>query len=269
MNHNDTDNLDFRDISIQKISETQMISILVKYHYMKYLPRLSKEYIGGFIDGELVGAMSLGWGVRPKHTIQKLFPSMDTDDYRSIGRLVLKDELPRNSESYFISKCISFIEKKWKDLKLLFSWADGLLGKPGYIYQASNFFYGGYIWTDTYFTNKGERVHPRQTNRIGGRPSYEELKELNWEHYRGKQFRYVYFLCNKGEQKRLLRESDFDWTRKDYPKENDLNWKKRTDEGWEYTSKPNFNPEVFEYNSDKARKYEEWKDRRLITLSNF
>ena len=36
-----------------------------------------------------------------------------------------------------------------KFLKYLFTWADGLVGKAGYVYQAFNFLYGGYIWTDT------------------------------------------------------------------------------------------------------------------------
>jgi len=255
---------DFRKIEIREIRKGEFKRLLFNNHYMKYLPQINHIFLGGYIGDELVGGLSLGWGVRPKHTIKKLFPSLGVDDYKNLGRLCLKEKMPRNSESHFISKSLDYIKKNYKDLKVLFSWSDGILGKPGYVYQASNFHYGGYIWTDMYLTEEGERVHPRQTNRIGGRPSYEELKELGWKHYRGKQLRYVYFLCNKGEEKRLKRESDIEWVKEDYPKEDDLEWKVRTDEGWVFTERPDFDPESLNFNKKKKEQLKWFKEHKPL-----
>lgn len=251
----------FNHMEIRETSKERVKRMIMEYHYMKYLPQLNDIFIGGYLDDELAAIMTLGWGVRPRHTIEKLFPSMGVDDYRALGRLCAVEDLPQNTESHFIGKAFSYVQKNYPDIKMIFSWADGVLGKPGIVYQASNFYYGGYIWTDLYMSDEGERVHPRQTNRIGGRPTYEELDELGWKHYRGKQFRYVYPLVDKDEWEELREESDFEWTRGDYPKDKDCEWKVKTDDGWVYTEQPHFDPEELTFNSKKGDEYQAHKEQ--------
>ena len=173
---------------VRGISVPEMKTFVNEHHYSKVFPRLTKICYGGF-HGDLAAAISFGWGSRPKHTIQKLFPSLDTRDYLEIGKMCLRDEEPYNSESSFISKTTRLLNKKFPALKLVFTWADGMWGKPGYIYQASNFLYGGEIWTDVYVMEDGRRLHPLQLQserRARGldtrlrtqRPSPAELREL-------------------------------------------------------------------------------------------
>lgn len=256
----------FPHMEIREIDEDRAERFILEYHYMKYLPQLNDTFLGGFIDGELAAVMSLGWGVRPRHTIQVLFPSLDTEDYRAIGRLCAVEELPKNTESHFIGKAISHIQQHY-DYEVLFTWADGMLGKPGTIYQATNFHYAGHIWTDTYLTADGEKVHPRQTNRIGGRPSWSELQDLGWQHYRGMQLRYVYFLCDDDRCGELISESDIDLVRGDYPKESDLAWKQRTADGWVECEMPDFDPEELTYNSAHEANYREQQEQ--VELGTF
>lgn len=253
---------EFDKIEIREISKERAKKMVFEYHYTKYLPQLNDFFLGGFIDDELCGVMTLGWGVRPKHTIQKLFPSLGVDDYRSIGRMALVEELPHNSESHFISQCIKHIKRNY-DFPVLFTWADGMLARPGFIYQAANFWYGGYIWTDTYVSGDGEKVHPRQTNRIGGRPSFEELQELDWKHYRGKQFRYVYFLDDEKKDE-LLTESDQTWTQGDYPKHSDLSWKVRTEDGWVEANEPDVDPHEMSYNGKKGKELQAHQEQHEL-----
>ena len=64
------------------------------------------------------------------------------------------------------------------------------------------------------------------------------MKELGISHYKGKQFKYAYFVCDKREQKRLRRECVEPLTR-DYPKQEDLAWKEQDENGkWSLCSKP-------------------------------
>ncbi len=140
-----------------------------------------------------------------------------------------------------------FLKQLRPDLKVVFTWADALWGKPGYIYQASNFLYGGYIWTEVYMDAEGRRIHPRQLRKklisMGedakskewlprngkagvSRPKPFQMVKLKLKQIFGMQFRYVHFLCNKTEQKRLLEESLVDWD-KSYPKAVDMKWKMR------------------------------------------
>lgn len=225
-------------MKIESIDIKEGYRLIHKFHYSKVLPKLTKYVLAHRLNDEIDAVMTLGWGVRPKHTIQRLFPSLNTKDYLEIGKLCLDDILPKNSESQFISSCLREFHKYHPEIKLIFTWADGMLGKPGYVYQSCNFLYGGFIWTDSYFFN-GEKIHPRATGIIGGRPTKEKLIELGWEHYRGKQFRYCYFLCSHKEQKRLLKESTVEWTN-EYPKQKDLCWKKLVDGKWIVSQEPQY-----------------------------
>ena len=244
---------------VKPIKREEAFRLILKYHYSKVMPKLTKLCLGGFEDNTMVAIMTLGWGVRPKHTIKRLFPSLDTEDYWEIGKMCIIDEMPDNTGSHFISLCLNWVKSHHPNIKLVFTWADGMLGKPGFVYQSANFLYSGYIWTDTYFTNEGEKVHPRKTKCIGGRPSPKKQKEMGWAHYRGKQFRYVYFLCSNGQKKRLLRESPFRWNN-EYPKHTDLEWKKWTEGFWVKTKKPFYNPDRLNFNN-LHKKRADWYER--------
>lgn len=226
---------------VEPISKLQAIQMVQKYHYSNTLPKINKVFLGFYLDEELKGVMTLGYGVRPMHTIKKLFPSLDTKDYLEIGRMCMTEDMPRNSESQMISACCKWLEHNLKDVKVLFTWADGMLGKVGYVYQASSFIYMGYSMTDIYLKD-GMKIHPRQTNHLyGGRPTEEQLKAEHIEHYKGKQFKYVKFLCGNKEKKALLRECLVP-TDMPYPKEADLEWKiKNLATGeWQTASIPNY-----------------------------
>ena len=62
-------------------------------------------------------------------------PELDTKDYYEIGKMCLDDKLPRNSESQLLSSTRSWLKENTK-IKYLFTWADGLVGKPSYVYQS-------------------------------------------------------------------------------------------------------------------------------------
>lgn len=215
--------LPLQKLTIHPITLEEHMKLVNKWHYSKVKPRLTKLCLGGFnSQEELVISVSLGWGVRPIHTIKKLFPSLETKDYYEIGKLCANDSAPKNTESMFLGLMLRWLKRNRPHLKVIFTWADGIWGKPGYIYQASNFLYGGFIWTDRYINEKGLLVHPRQllgarNDGKKNRPSPAEQKRNNWKHIWGKQFRYVYFLSDKPIQ------SNFHWD-KNYPKNKDIEW---------------------------------------------
>jgi hypothetical protein len=241
---------------IREVPLREAAEFVAQHHYSKVMPKLNKVVLGLFESGAMVGVITFGWGVRPKDTIKKLFPSLDSKDYLEIGKLCLLDELPKNSESRFISAAMRFLKQIRPELKVLFTWADAIWGKPGYIYQASNFLFGGSIGSEAYRTDGGERLHPRQLRKylmsLGvistgnkgywkpkngksgvHRPYPNDMVDLNLSHVRGLQFRYVYFLCKDRERDALLEESTVHWHR-DYPKLTDCQWKiKRPGLMWE------------------------------------
>ena len=216
---------------IREITKEQALDMIRKYHYSNTLPRLNKKFIGFYLDNELVGVVTLGYGTQPKNTIQKLFPQLTSKDYYEIGRMCMTDDMPRNSESQMLSQLVKWLRAN-TDIKVLFTWADGMLGKCGYVYQASNFLYAGYCLTDTYLIN-GVKVHPRSMKqilspndkRITVRPTLEQMRQYNIRHYKGLQFKYVIFVDRTMAKE--LRETclfDLDCI---HPKDKDLYWKEK------------------------------------------
>lgn len=219
---------------VKEIDKESALKMIQTYHYSNTLPKLNKHFLGFFENEQLKGVITLGWGTRPKHTIKKLFPSLDTEHYLEIGRMCMTDEMERNSESQMLKQCIKWIKAHKPTVKVLFTWADGMLGKCGYVYQASNFIYVGKNLTDIYLKD-GYKIHPRQTkklfstggvqdNRVTVRPTVEQMKQHNIEHYRGYQFKYLFFVCGKFAKKTLLKEKLYDVSAP--PKDKDLMWQK-------------------------------------------
>ena len=209
---------------IERLTLKEAKAFVLEWHYSKIFPPHCLVNLGRRSkDGRLVAVAMWGFGVRPRHTIQRLFPSLTTKDYLELNRLCLRDDEPRNSESCFLSQCATWIKQNMPHIKLLFSWADGLRGKPGYVYQASSWLYGGFIKTDLYVDEHGGPVHPRlMITRLGTR-SRKEWTRQGFSKWKGYQFRYVKFLCGHAERKQLLRESTVTWTR-NYPKKGDMRW---------------------------------------------
>jgi hypothetical protein len=246
--------------NITEIDKNIAIDFVQQRHYSKVMPKLTKHWLGCFLEDELVGVVTLGWGTQPLQTIKKLFPNLKSEDYYEIGKMCMDDSMPRNSESQMLSAVIKWMKKNLPEKKFLYTWADGIVGKVGYVYQGSNFYYGQFIWTDIYISPTGEKIHPRSSKSLLKEnaeflgkeklfwmtPDFMKLKGIR--RIRGKQFRYI-FPLNKKSNEILIRESTVIWN-KMYPKEMDLMWKEQTDKG-KYTllnGKPKMDLSIVEVN---------------------
>jgi len=152
---------------IRKVSREQATDLVQANHYSPVMPKLTKHWLGVYKEGALVGVITLGWGTRPLHTIQKILgPGFESKDYYEIGKMCMLDSEPRNSETQMISQVVRWLKENCPEVKYLYTLADGIMGKCGYVYQAANFYYGGDYWTDSYMSAKGEKVHPRTTRQL-------------------------------------------------------------------------------------------------------
>lgn len=231
---------------IAEVDKETALEMVLKYHYSDRLPKLNRHFLGFYLEEEIVGLVTLGWGTRPKHTIKKLFPMLDTNDYFEIGRMCMTNEMPKNSESQMLSQLIKWIRVNLPHIKVLFTWADGMNGKAGYVYQASNFLYAGHIISECYVKD-GVKLHPRSTREIFGagdkrltvRPTFQQMLEHNIKHYKGKQFRYIYLLDNSLKDHCIV---DLSY---DYPKDKDLIWREKAKDGkWIDCKRPDYMTDI-------------------------
>jgi len=260
-------------MEIKEIPKTTAIEFVQRYHYSKILPRLTKYYLGFFQDSRLVGVVTLGWGTQPLQTIKKIFHSHDvtTKDYFEIGKMCF---LPEMNEGNFGSKALSELvrwAKENTDIRFIYTLADGIMGKCGYVYQASNFTYLGSFKTDVYMDRKtGEKMHPRsirllheENGRMLGRkkvfwltPEFCELKGI--DRIRGLMFRYIFPLDKRS---RRVLNSYPEYRGLKYPKDEDLRFERRVGRGkYEEITQPEFNMDVFNHNFQKYGTSQEAKD---------
>ena len=76
---------------LKKIIKIDAANFVASRHYSAVMPKLTKHYLGCYDNDKMVGVITFGWGTRPKHTIQKLFPKLDTKDYFEIGKMLPVD----------------------------------------------------------------------------------------------------------------------------------------------------------------------------------
>ena len=258
------------EFQIKEVSRSYATDFIQSLHYSKIMPKLTKHFLGCYLENELVGVLTLGWGTQPKATIAKLFDGLDTKNYYEIGKMCMKEEMPKNSESQMISAVVKWMKVNTPERQFLYTWADGIMGKPGYVYQAANFLYGGFIWTQIYISDKGEKIHPRSARKLceenvqfklerepdffvgkkGERIYWLTQDFLDYKNIlkvHGKQFRYILPLNKKA--RKLLKKSNVEWNL-NYPKGNDLVRNKSTKDGKKrLESMPKIDSDMTEYNT--------------------
>ena len=226
------------NFKVNLISKYDAVEFVQKFHYSPVMPSLTKYYLGFFVDDELKGVLTLGWGTQPRQTINKMFPGLESKDYFEIGKMCMHEDMPRNSESQMISATIKWMKMNTKCL-FLYTMADGIMGKCGYVYQASNFYFGEKYWTSVYMMDNGEKLHPRSTKELCRENAkflgkskvfwltsdFMKMKKIR--KIEGYMFRYIYPL-NKKAKKLMKENSTLNWTL-NYPKEKDLEWRDSTD----------------------------------------
>lgn len=282
---------DFEVIEIDKNLTTKFVQ---KYHYSPVMPAITKHYLGFFLDGDLKGALTLGWGTKPRHTFNKMFPNVGIlekedgkfvhdikDWYYEIGKMCLSTELNDNkgAGSQMVSATIKWLKNNTK-CQFLYTMADGIMGKCGFVYQASNFYYGEKYFTSVYLMENGEKLHPRTSkdlcrenaqflvDRYGEDylKNYKEDPKTGERYPRwftpdfckykgirridGLMFRYLYPLNKKA--KRMMKQSSMDWD-KNYPKSKNLEWVDVTDKkNKKSVPQPDFKMDIdnIEYNKN-------------------
>lgn len=211
-------NIDLSKIEVREIHAKLANKIVCENHYSKTVAQGVQFHIGIFYENTLKGVAQFGYGIKPHKTCKWVSGTLP-NEYLELNRLWISDEIGVNSESKSISLCLKYIKTKKPELKWIISFADGMMGKVGTIYQATNFIYTGFrkdggIW----MTKTGERLHSvslwhkhRTIKRnvlegIYGTPLYKVF---------GGQYRYFYFY-----DKKLIKNLIVDI--KPYPKQSDL-----------------------------------------------
>ena len=193
--------MDINKIYIKEVDSKLANRIICNNHYSGTVPKGVKFNLGIFVDTTLYGIAQFGYGIRPKITCN-FVNGTNSNEYLELNRLWISDELGANAESKTISLCLKWVKEKKPELKWIISFADGMMGKVGTIYQATNFIYTGFrkdtggIW----LTKDGERLHGVSLwhkHKTQKRSDLEVIYGKPLFNVTGGQHRYFYFYDKK------------------------------------------------------------------------
>lgn len=182
------------------ISHKEAVALVIEHHYLHRKPPISFAF--GLIDdfGETKGCITFGTPASRHMLIGACRSS--PEDVIELNRLWVSDEMPRNTESWFVSRALSLLPPK-----IVLSYADTAAGHMGYIYRAANFFYAG--WTDM------ERKTPRFDYIAPGKHSRDAFRNGFTDRVRRKpKVKYWTVTGNRRERKALTAACS--WPRLDW-----------------------------------------------------
>lgn len=143
---------------VDQIDAKEARDIVKKYHYSGKVVANSNIHLGVFRNdtGELVGALQYGPCMNGEKTSSKI--SETHKNMAELNRMVMNDVEPRNAESQAISLCNKWLKRN-TELDYILSFSDGKEGNCGYIYQATNWKYIGFMLSNSFYRLDGGFMH--------------------------------------------------------------------------------------------------------------
>ena len=208
-----------KDYTVKSIDSFECKDWLLNKHYLRRMTSFTYAF-GLFKDRILVGVCTFGNAI-PMTMKKSICGENYMDLVYELNRLCTNDDLHKNANSFFVSKCLKMLPKPL----IVVSYADKNVGHIGYIYQSTNFYFTGESHTQKDWKLKGkEHIHSRtlmdefafEKDRI--KKLKQKYGDKLYQVERPAKNRYVIFCGTKKQKKKLFNNKLFDI--KPYPKGN-------------------------------------------------
>jgi len=171
---------------VERINSSEAHPMILNIHYAKRLPSISYAF-GIFYGSNLEGVVTYGMPASPF-----VCSGICGEEYKEkvieLNRLVLRSN-KKNEASFLISNSIKLLPKPM----IIVSYADSDKNHSGYVYQASNFFFGGTSSERTDIAPEDGK-HPR--HHLG-----DKSKRVK----RSAKHRYFFIHASKTDRKKILK----------------------------------------------------------------
>lgn len=144
--------------TVRHVDRAEVRDFIESHHYSHNINGLRVAHCFGLYDGDqMVGAMLYG-GLAMANAWKKYG---DSDaEVLELRRLVLIDDTPRNSESFFIGHTLRWLKRN-TEVKIIVSYADPNYGHSGVIYRATNFEHVGMTAPGKVIMYNGKKYHDK------------------------------------------------------------------------------------------------------------
>ena len=215
----DTDN-----VTVRRVAKEDVYDMVVNKHYAGrwtgstdifgvYYDDGSSHQFFDTTEPKLIGVVLYGYTVA-RNGVKSISETLENREVLELKRLWIEDGYGSNIESYVISDTLKQIRKDKPEVKVIMSYADPAENHTGVIYKATNWYYQGnkvsHAGSMYQFSFDGEKwLSPRALQaKIGVCGLKDVLKVYPDIQYKliERKHRYLYFLCNRGERKRLIKQ---------------------------------------------------------------
>ena len=205
----DAEGVSVNGYDIMQISYNDTKPFILDIHYAKRMPSISYAY-GLFKNNNLIGIVS--YGSPPSPALCKgIAGEKNKSIVLELNRLVLKHN-KKNEASILIGASLKLLPKP----RIIVSYADTEQKHTGVVYQATNFIYTGLSDKRKEWRLKGSNIHSKTVCETYTLAERKENKD-KFEHVdRPRKHRYIYFLGNKNDKRKLKKELRYKIM--DYPK---------------------------------------------------
>jgi hypothetical protein len=146
------------DYTVSICERLEIKEFVEQWHYSKSINGVISDYCFKLLDkGKLIGAMIFG---RMAMANQWKKYAKQPTEVIELRRLCCIDDTKKNTESYFISKCIKWLRMNTK-IKIIVSYADPFYSHSGIIYKASSFDYLGQSNPGKFIMYNGKKYHDK------------------------------------------------------------------------------------------------------------
>lgn len=191
------------DYRIERIGCKEAKEYIIENHYSHGCHNAPSPCFGLFDkNNELIGVLMFATPCS-ENVRASVFGKEYKDSVTELHRLHIKDVTPKNTESWFIVRCLKMLKQIKPNIKAVISFSDTTENHDGTIYKATNAYRCGKTGKCTFYMDKDGRLrHPRQN---GVNITSELAQEYGWKPVkRESKNRYVYLLATDRREGREL-----------------------------------------------------------------
>lgn len=164
------------DYEVRKIPSKVGREYIIEHHYSHGCHNSPTCY-GLFDNGNLIGVCAFACPCS-ENVRSSVFGVDYKDSVTELHRLHILDVTPKNTESWFVSRCLKLLKEERPHICAVISFADPMQGHNGTIYKALNAYECGTSGKATFYQDSNGKLHHPRNN--GHNITRKEAEEKGW-----------------------------------------------------------------------------------------
>lgn len=187
------------DYEVKRIPCKLAKEYITKNHYSHGCHNAPSPCYGLYDKEELIGCLMFATPCS-ENVRASIFGVEHKNNVTELHRLHILDGTPKNTESYFISRCLKLLRKDKPQIHGVISFSDLTEGHTGIVYKATNAYRIRHTGKSTFYLDETGRLrHPRQ---CGVTITKEMAIERGWQPVkREAKNRYLFIIGSKTEKR--------------------------------------------------------------------